>query len=178
MERIGVFCASSNQMDSIYYEMAEELGKWIGSSGRTLVYGGANCGLMESVAKSTKENGGNVIGIVPRKLVESNRVSDYIDVNIYCNDLSDRKEFLIDKSDILIVLPGSVGTLDEAFCALSANTFGMNSKQVVFWNINGYYDLLFRFLDSLENQRVLNKPFKELMYKVETLKEIIDICEK
>lgn len=178
MEKIGVFCASSNQMDSVYYDSAAELGKWIGMSGKTLVYGGANCGLMEAVAKATKENGGHVMGIVPHKLVQTNRVSDFIDTTIYCNDLSDRKEFLIDKSDILIVLPGSVGTLDEAFCALSANTFGMNSKKVVFWNINGYYDLLFSFLDTLEHQKVLNKPFKDIMYKAETLKEIIDICEK
>ena len=133
---------------------------------------------MEAVAKAVKENGGQVMGIVPKKLVVTNRVSNFIDTIIYCNDLSDRKEFLIDKSDILIVLPGSVGTLDEAFCALSANTFGMNKKEVIFWNINGYYDLLFSFLDSLKHQKVLNKPFNKFMYKVKTLNEIIDICEK
>ncbi len=178
MENIGVFCASSDRMENIYYERAEELGKWIGESGRKLIYGGANCGLMEALAKSVKENGGNVIGIVPKKLIENNRVSDHIDVSIYCNDLSDRKELLIDKSDILIVLPGSVGTLDEAFCTISSNTFGMNSKKVVFWNINGFYDLLFKFLESLEKQGVLNKPLEKIMYVVNDLNEIKDICER
>jgi len=178
MEKIGVFCASSNKMENIYYEAAHELGKWIGESGRQLVYGGANCGLMEAVAKSVKEYGGRVKGIVPKRLVETNRVSEYIDVTIYCNDLSDRKQFLVDESDILIVLPGSVGTLDEAFCTLSANTFGMNGKKIVFWNINGFYDLLFQFLESLESQNVLNKPLSEIMYKVENINEIKEICGK
>jgi len=178
MNNIGVFCASSDNMHSIYYESAAELGKWIGETGRQLVYGGANCGLMETVARSVKENGGKVKGIVPHKLISTNRVSDYIDVTIYCNDLSDRKQFLIDESDILIVLPGSVGTLDEAFCTLAANTFGMNSKKVVFWNINGFYDLLLKFLDSLKNKGVLNKPLDKIMYIASTLNEVKELCEK
>ena len=178
MKKIGVFCASSDKMEHTYYDAAYSLGKWIGESGFTLVYGGANCGLMESVARGTKEGGGTVYGVVPQKLVRSGRVSDCIDITFYCNDLSDRKQYLVDESDILIVLPGSVGTLDEAFCALAANTFGMHEKKVIFWNIDGFYDLLFQFLDTLEGRGVLNKPWSELLYKVNTLEEIKEICEK
>ena len=105
-------------------------------------------------------------------------MSDCIDITFYCKDLSDRKQYLVDESDILIVLPGSVGTLDEAFCALAANTFGMHEKKVIFWNIDGFYDLLFQFLDTLEGHGVLNKPWSELLYKVNTLEEIKEICEK
>lgn len=178
MKRIGVFCASSEKMEHMYYDAAYQLGNWIGETGRTLVYGGANCGMMECVAKGTKECGGTVYGVVPKRLVTDNRVSDYIDITFYCNDLSDRKQYLIDESDVLIVLPGSVGTLDEAFCALAANTFGMHQKRVVFWNINGFYDLLFQFFDSLSSQGVVNKPWSELLYKVNTLEEIKQLCEK
>ena len=106
------------------------------------------------------------------------RVSDYIDITFHCNDLSDRKQWLIDESDIMIVLPGSVGTFDEAFCAMASNTFGMHGKKVVFWNIDGFYDLLFSFLDTLEGRGVLNKPLSSIMEKVETLDEIKDICGK
>ena len=178
MERIGVFCASSERMAPQYYESAEALGHWIGESGKTLVYGGANCGLMESVARSVKKAGGQVFGVVPRKLVSEGRVSDYIDITFHCNDLSDRKQWLIDESDIMIVLPGSVGTFDEAFCAMASNTFGMHGKKVVFWNIDGFYDLLFSFLDTLEGRGVLNKPLSSIMEKVETLDEIKEICGK
>ena len=48
--KIGIFCSSSNKLDEIYYEEADRLGRWIGSHGLTLVYGGANCGLMEALA--------------------------------------------------------------------------------------------------------------------------------
>ena len=111
---------------------------------------------------------------MPKKLVDSNRVSEYIDITFYCEDLTDRKQCLMDESEIMIVLPGSVGTLDEAFCALSANTFGMNDKKVIFWNINGYYDLLFQFLDSLEGNNVLNKPLDEILLRAYNIEEIIN----
>lgn len=176
--KIGVFCASSDRMTAVFYEKAAELGKWLGESGRTLVYGGANCGLMEAVAQAVKKSGGKVFGVVPRKLVETNRVSDCIDITFHCEDLSDRKDWLMSESDIMVVLPGSVGTLDEMFCALSANSFGMNEKKVIIWNINGYYDLLIQFMDTLEGRGVVNKPFRDVMYVVETLEEIKQLCEK
>lgn len=177
MNKIGVFCASSDKMDSIYYEEAAKLGEWIGKNNHTLVYGGANCGLMEVVAKATKENGGTVYGVVPQKLVRDNRVSDYIDITFHCNDLSDRKQWLIDESEIMIVMPGSVGTLDEAFCALAANTFGLHNKKVVFWNINGFYDLLIHFMDSLTDQGVVNKPWPQLMEVATSFEELIKIIK-
>lgn len=176
MKKIGVFCASSDRMEAVYYEKASEFGRWLGETGRTLVYGGAASGLMEAVAKATKENGGTVYGIVPRKLFQNDRVSDYIDVTIPCEDLSDRKQLLVDHSEIMVVMPGSVGTFDEAFCALAANTFGLHSKRLIFWNVNGYYDKLFEFFDSLEGQGVLNKPWNEIMYRVNELEEIKVIC--
>ena len=55
MKRIGVFCASSEKMERMYYDAAYQLGNWIGETGRTLVYGGANCGMMECVAKAQKK---------------------------------------------------------------------------------------------------------------------------
>ena len=115
MERIGVFCASSSQMDQSYYDAARELGHWLGSHGKTLVYGGSRCGMMEVLAQAVKESGGRVFGVVPQKVLKRGMVSDQIDITFYADGLSDRKDWLIGESDIMVVLPGSVGTLDEAF---------------------------------------------------------------
>ena len=173
MEKIGIFCASSNRMDAVYYEEAARLGAWMGQSGKTLVYGGANCGLMEVVARAVHEHGGRVLGVVPQILSERNRVSTYIDIIVHTADLNDRKQLLIDKSDVIVALPGSVGTLDEVFTVMAANTIGIHRKRVVFWNINHFWDDLFRLFDGLEQKKVLNKPADEMMVRVETLEELI-----
>lgn len=177
MNKIGIFCASSNKMDSLYYEAANRLGTWMGKTGKTLVYGGANCGLMETLAKAVHENGGRVMGVVPQILVERNRVSTYIDITIHTADLNDRKQMLLEHSEIILALPGSVGTLDEVFTVMAANTIGIHQKRIIFWNINHFWDDLFALFDGLEQKGVVNKPMSEIMQRADTLEELIDILE-
>ena len=177
MNKIGVFCASSDNMEEVYYKEAANLGRWIGQTGRTLVYGGARKGLMESVAKAVKENGGKVFGVVPQKLVINDMVSDHIDITFHCEALSDRKQWLIGESDIMIALPGSMGTLDEAFSAMAENTFGLHSKKVIFWNINGFWNEFFQLLDALKEKNVVTKPYDQVMLKADTLEEIANYIE-
>ena len=177
MDKIGVFCASSDNMEEVYYKEAANLGRWIGQTGRTLVYGGARKGLMESVAKAVKESGGKVFGVVPQKLVRNNMVSDHIDITFHCDALSDRKQWLIGESDIMVALPGSMGTLDEAFSAMAENTFGLHRKKVIFWNINGFWNEFFLLLDSLKAKNVVTKPYEEVMMRADSLDEVINIIE-
>lgn len=178
IKNIGIFCSSSNKLDQSYYDEADRLGRWIGTHGRTLVYGGANCGLMETLAKAVKETEGKVLGVVPQILIDRNRVSTYIDEMILTKDLNDRKQQLIEQSDIIIALPGSVGTLDEVFTVMAANTIGIHDKKVVFWNINGFWSGLFSMLDQLMLTGVVNKPFSDVMVKANTLEDVIRIIEK
>lgn len=172
MERIGVFCASSSRMDAKYYEEARRFGQWLGEHGKTLVYGGSRCGMMEVLAESVKSSGGRVFGVVPQKVLKNDMVSDHIDITFYADGLSDRKEWLIGESDIMVVFPGSVGTLDEALTAMASNTFGEHQKRVVFYNILGFWDDFFTMIDNLEKTGVVNKPFSKFMSRVSTLEEL------
>jgi predicted Rossmann-fold nucleotide-binding protein len=105
-------------------------------------------------------------------------VSDNIDVTFHCDGLSDRKQWLIGESDIMVALPGSIGTLDEAFSAMAENTFGLHGKKVVFWNINGFWDDFFKMLEGLKANGVMTKPFDNVMLKVDTLEELVEILGK
>ena len=106
----------------------------MGKAGKTLIYGGANLGLMECVARAVKENGGTVIGVVPAKLEEKGSVSTLLDEVIHTRNLSDRKDVITEKSEILVALPGGVGTLDEIFHVIAAASIGYHQKKVIFYN--------------------------------------------
>lgn len=80
MDKIAIFCSASDNIDPVYFDKARELGIWMGQNGKTLIYGGANIGLMECVARAAKESGSMVMGVVPTKLEERGRVSDLLDV--------------------------------------------------------------------------------------------------
>ena len=94
--KIGVFCSANSSIDQDFFTLTDELGRWMGREGHTLVYGGCNMGLMECVAKAVHETGGTVIGVIPRLLEQGGRLSQYIDVQIPCDNLSDRKDLMLD----------------------------------------------------------------------------------
>ena len=94
---IAVFCSANNNIAPDYLRAAEELGRWIGENGHMLVYGGANSGLMECIGKVVHEAGGRTIGVIPRILEEGRRVSDYVDVEIPCEDLTVGKAIIMER---------------------------------------------------------------------------------
>ena len=165
-------------MDTVYYDEAARLGRWMGEHGKTLVCGGANCGLMETLAKAVREAGGHVLGVIPQILLERNRVSTYLSDRILTRDLNERKDVLVSQSDIILALPGSVGTLDEVFTVMAANTIGIHNKKILFWNIDGFWDDLFVMFEGLSKRKVVNKPWPEVMLKANTFEEVIDLLER
>lgn len=174
-KNVCVFCASSNEMDESYYKAAAQLGKWLALNGLTLVCGGASCGLMEALAKSCHENGGKVIGIVPQILVDCERVSRYLDELIVTPDMHERKRRLIDHADVLVAMPGSVGTLDEVFTVLSSNTIGIHEKSVIIWNVNHFWDSLFAMISDIDGKGVSRKPMEEIIHRADTFEDLTNM---
>ncbi len=179
MEKIGVFCASSDKLEQVYYDEAGRLGEWIGRSGRTLVYGGSKCGLMEAVAQGVKRAGSiNIVGVVPKILMDRHMVSDCIGIRVPTENLQDRKAWMNRISDIMIALPGGVGTLDEAFTVLAEATIGLADKKVIFWNVGGFWDGLFQVIDRMKEAGVVRESLDSHMLRAETLEDIITIIGK
>ena len=155
MEKIGIFCSACEQISPRYFECTRELGTWMAAEGKILVYGGADMGLMECICRAVKEGGGQVMGVVPTKLEEKGRVSDRLDVTFHTVNLSDRKDVILRESDILVALPGGVGTLDEVFHVVAAATIGYHSKRVVLYNIDGCWDSTLALLHDLRQRGLL-----------------------
>lgn len=149
MKKIAVFCAASEQIDAKYVAAAHEVGALLGSMGCALVYGGARAGLMEATASAAKEAGAHIIGVVPVVLEERNRVSGLIDEKIRTCNLSDRKDIMVQQSNLLVALPGGIGTLDEVFHTMAAATIGYHSKRVVLYNVDGFWNGLLALLQDM-----------------------------
>lgn len=149
MKKIGVYLSSKDNLPACYEQAARDVGRLIGEKGYTLVYGGARKGLMEVLAQSTKLHGGRIYGMVPDIIVERSLVSDCIDVTFRCVDLSDRKAMMNREADILVALPGGIGTLDEVFTVLANNSIGIRCQPLVFYNVDHCWDDLLATLDHL-----------------------------
>ena len=177
MLNVGVFCSASETIDEKYFIATRRFGEWMGSNKMTLVYGGANMGLMECIARAVKSKGGHVIGVAPAILEEHERVSAIPDEIIPTRNLSERKDIITGKSDILVALPGGLGTLDEVFHVMAAATIGYHTKKVVFYNVEGFYNELLTFLDCLDTTGFARREisnYYEVANTPEELKKIIE----
>lgn len=150
--KILVFCSANSDIDAGYFKATDELGRWIGSHGHSLVFGGCNLGLMECVAKAVREAGGLTIGVVPSIIERGGKASPNMDVCIPCDNLSDRKDLMLARCDVAVALPGGLGTLDEVFTMAASATIGYHHKPVILLNLNGFWDKLIALLDDLQQK--------------------------
>lgn len=156
MQKIGVYLSSKENLPENYVQAAREVGELIGKTGRILIYGGARKGLMEVLAQSVKQHGGRVYGMVPEIIEKRGLVSDAIDVTFRCVDLSDRKMMMNRESDVLVALPGGIGTLDEVFTVMANTVIGIRHQPVVFYDVDGCWDALLAALDNLFEQGLVS----------------------
>ena len=177
MNRIGVFCSSKSDIKSSYKEAALALGEWIGARKKTLVYGGSRSGLMEILAQGVKSSGGRVFGVIPEIVITRGLVSDCIDVEFRCENLSDRKDIMIRESDCLIALPGGVGTLDEVFSTVASNTIGYHNKRTFLFNVDGFWDSTARMIEGMQSEGVVNSDIEERLCIVNSLEELEKLLE-
>ena len=175
MKSVAIFCAASENIAPGYFEAAAEVGTMLGRLGATMVYGGARFGLMEATAKAAKAAGAYVVGVVPDILVERGRVSSLLDEQVGCRNLSERKDIMLERSDLLVALPGGVGTLDEIFHVLAAATIGYHTKRVVLYNVNGFWNSLNTTLDEMLQAGFVRGEFNKYLVVANSIAELEDI---
>ena len=142
MKSICVFCASSNAVDKVYHQVATDLGQRIGLLGLDLIFGGGGIGLMGDVARGVHDKGGRVVGVIPEFFLNNEQPIEYAkaDELIITKDMRSRKAIMDERSDAFIVLPGGIGTLEEATEIISMKQLGLTEKPIVFINTNKFYD--------------------------------------
>jgi len=147
MKRVCVFCGSSRGIRDIYSQKAVELAEAMLIEGMELIYGGANIGLMKSIADRVLEGGGKVTGVMPGSLADREILHESVTETILVKDLQERKKVMDELSDGFIAMPGGFGTIDELFEVLSWNQLGIIHKPVGIYNVDHYYDHLVGWLD-------------------------------
>jgi len=176
--KLCIFCSANHQIDPEFFEMTKELGQWAAREGHVIVFGGVNQGLMECVAKATKEGGGRTIGVVPRIIEQHGRQSQYVDVEIACDNLSDRKQLMEEQSDVFIALPGGIGTLDEVFTIAASATIGYHQKSVILYNMKGFWNSLIAMLDDLHSRGVTRKQWRTYIKVANSLDELANLLSE
>ena len=146
---ITVYLGANDGNDPLYLEEACRLGRWIGSSGHTLVYGGSACGLMGALARSALEAGGKVIGVEPQFFIDRAVQLNGLTELIITPDMAQRKAKMIELGDAFIAFPGGTGTLEEITEVISKLSLGQLDAPCILYDLNGYYQPLHQLLQQM-----------------------------
>lgn len=121
---------------------------------------------------------GNLIGVVPRIVERGGRMSDRLTVHIPCDNLSDRKDLLLAHSDVVVALPGGIGTLDEVFTVAAAHTIGYHQKRIILYNIGDFWNTLIALLDDLQQRGMIRGHWKDYISVANSFEELTAMITK
>jgi uncharacterized protein (TIGR00730 family) len=162
LERVCVYCGSSDQSNSTYFEAAAQMGRTLASRAITLVYGGGGTGMMGKLADAVLENDGQVIGIVP-KLFETPVLlhSGLTELRVV-GTMHERKAQMAEIADAFIALPGGFGTFEELFEILTWSQIGLHHKPIGILNVNDYFDPLLALIDHARAEGFIYSEHRQL----------------
>lgn len=164
LHSLCVFCGSSPDVDDVYFTAAREVGRVIASQGRRLVYGGGRIGLMGALADAATAAGGEVIGVIPRSLLDKEVSHQGLSRLHVVASMHDRKALMAELSDGFIALPGGIGTLEEFFEIWTWAQLGLHHKPFGLLNVAGFFDPLLAFLDELADHRFLRREHRGMLH--------------
>lgn len=171
--KIFIGCSGSNNMPRKYIDDCEQLISKLFSENHDLVFGANNQGLMGLSYNIAKENNREVIGICPKAYQEDFK---YLDCNleITTKTIEERTTKLIELSDIIIFLPGGIGTVYELMATIESKRSNEFNKPVLIYNSHGYFDKLFEFLDQIYSQNISSSSVRDCYHISNTINDALN----
>ncbi len=157
---ICIYGASGQEIETVYFEEVEALGRMLGKEKHTLIFGGGATGLMGAAARGFKKEGAKIIGISPSFFHIPGVLYEECDELILTKTMGERKQKMDEMSDVFLAVPGGIGTLDEFFEMITLRQVGQCDKPVILYNCNGFYDGLLQFMNQMAEGKFM-APFHE-----------------
>lgn len=163
IKRLCVYCGSSSGSQPDYALAARQLARAMVSKNIDLVYGGAGVGLMGEIADAVLEEGGDVIGIIPKGLFVKEVVHTGLTELREVGSMHERKLLMYELSDGFVALPGGFGTIEEILEIITWSQLGMHQKPCGLLNISRYYDKLIEFLDHAVSEHFIKRIHRSIV---------------
>ena len=152
IESVCVFCGSRAGRRPIYGQAAEALGRALARAGIRVIYGGGHVGLMGQLADAMMAAGGEVVGMIPERLLEREVGHRTISSLIVTSDMFDRKSRMIEDADAFLILPGGLGTFDELLEVVTLRQLGYHSKPIILIDLDGYFAVWATLVDQVVDE--------------------------
>ncbi|MCQ9352824.1 TIGR00730 family Rossman fold protein [Corynebacterium sp. 153RC1] len=156
---VAVYCGSTFGDRRAFSDAARALGEQLAARGIRLVYGGGSVGLMGELASACLAAGGEVVGVIPRSLVDLELAQPGLSELIVTEGMAQRKAKMEELADAFIALPGGMGTLEELFEVLVRQQLGPYTGPVALLNTDKYWTPLVRTLEHMSEEGFIDQRY-------------------
>jgi uncharacterized protein (TIGR00730 family) len=163
IRRLAIFCGSNPGARPEYVEGARSLARLLCERGIGIVYGGSSVGLMAALADAMLDEMGDVIGVIPRMLVEREVANKTLTDLRIVDSMHARKAMMAELADGFVALPGGIGTLEEFFEIWTWGQLGMHEKPCGLLNVAGYFDPLLAFIDRAVEEKFVRETHRAMV---------------
>ena len=176
IKNIAIYCGSKSGVDDRFLLEAKALGTMLAEKNVTIIYGGAECGLMGALADSCIAAGGRVVGVIPDAI--NNEVGHSGLEKLYIEkDMHARKQKMFDLADAFIALPGGFGTFEELFEVLTWGQLGFHKKPVGILNTANYYDGFVSFIDHSVTQGFIKQKHRDMLLSSSDITSLLEMIQ-
>ena len=176
--KIAVYCSAKDRIPEEYLALGDVLGKWVAKAGHILVYGGATGGLMTRVSNAAKAAGGEVVGVIPQRIIQAKRMASNCDTLHVVENMCERKQMMKELADCFVCLPGSYGTMDEMMDVVASGTVDEHRKPCYVLNYQGFYEGLKLQAKHMRNLSFLPQQEQYAPQFVDTMDELLDALQR
>lgn len=173
MKSVLVYCGSRSGNSDIYAKAAARLGELLAEKNYPLLFGGGNIGLMGALSNAMLDRGGQVLGVMPQRLIDREIANRRCTELRVVNSMQERKTLMEELADIIITLPGGYGSMDEMFESLTNTQLGLHHKPVFILNTSGFYDPLIAQMDKMVEEGFLVKENRDKVQVAATPEELM-----
>ena len=168
---VCLYGSGSRKIDKKYTDEAYKLGCKLAQNNHTLVFGGGTTGMMGACARGVHDNNGKTIGIAPEWIGSFEPLEDNCTEFINVDSMDERKRKFEELSDVFIISPGGLGTLDEFFEIATLKKLKKHNKEIIIFNLDHFFDTMLKMIDEMDEKGFLYKQ-KEIYKVVTTVEEI------
>lgn len=163
VKSVCVYCGSRLGAMPGYAEAARDLGAAIAAQGWRLVYGAGDVGLMGTIARAAQDAGAETFGVIPTHLLSREVGKTDLTRFVITETMHERKKVMLMNADVVVMLPGGPGSLDEFFEALTWRQLGLHDKPIYLLDIDGYWQPLLTLVDHLIEQKFAESNIRDFI---------------
>lgn len=171
---VFVGCSSRDTNNEDYNRIAEEIGKFIVRGRHNYVFGGCDMGLMGKIYSVVYNSTDSKVIITIAKAYEDDlKILSYSEAYMF-DTVNERKNAFIELADVMIFIPGGIGTIDELLTAIETRRNHEHDVPIIIINANNFFGHLLNMLNRIYDESFADSRNSKLYFVANTVEEAVN----